>query len=605
MQPSKLLSLVIASVLVTPSLAATFTTFDSSKPLTYDYVIVGAGTAGLALANRLSANSAVTVLVLEAGVSDDGVVPIQAPFLGPTVTPNTPWDWNYTVVPQAGMDSRTFNYPRGRVLGGSSSANYLFHQFGSSEDWDRLAKLTGDVNFKWSAMRKYVQKHEKVTPPIDGHDTSNEIIPSNHGFNGILPTSLHGFNQTIDARFVQTTQQLPNDFPWNKDMSGGDQSLLGFGAVKSSAGGGKRSSSSTTYLAAANSRTNLNVVINATVMKLVQTGITTAGLRKFTGVQFQAPATVGSAARTVTVTARKEVIMSAGSIGTPQILQLSGIGDPNLLSKFGIPTLVNNPSVGANLSDHTLTPHIFNVAGTDSIDNVLRDPVQVQATLNQYVSTKTGLFANNIANHFGFKRVASNSPILAQFGDPAAGPNSPHFEIVTSNVFFSPGVTSPATGSHMTAVLVLIAPTSRGSVKINSASVFTQPLIDPNMLSTQVDVQIIREGFKAVVKFLGAPAWSDYIVSRFGDKFVAAVDDASIDAYLRSITTTIFHPASTAMMTKPTDKWGVVNPDFTVKGVSGVRVVDASIFPYQISCHPQGPVYLLAERASDIIISQN
>lgn len=190
----------------------------------------------------------------------------------------------------------------------------------------------------------------------------------------------------------------------------------------------------------------------------------------------------------------------------------------------------------------------------------------------------------------------------------------------------------------MTIVLVLISPTSRecschlvflsfltycgigGSVKIKSTNPFDAPLIDPNFLTTQVDIQSIREGVRAVLKFVSAPAWSDHVTGRFGDKFIAAVDDASIDEYIRSITTTIFHPASTAMMTKPTDPWGVVNPNFKVKGVNGLRIVDASVFvcfkfnstpnlrltmisiqPYQLSCHPQGPIYLLSERASEII----
>ncbi|KAF5318100.1 hypothetical protein D9619_012067 [Psilocybe cf. subviscida] len=604
MLPAKLLSLVLVSLSVTPSLAATITSALQLKTKTYDYVIVGAGTAGLVLANRLSADPSVSVLVLEAGVSDDGVVPVQAPFLGPTVTPNTPWDWNYTIVPQVGMDGRTFSYPRGKLLGGSSSANYLFHQFGSSEDWNRLAKLTGDSNWQWSNMRKFIQTHEKVVPPIDGHNTTDEIIPADHGFNGMLPTSLPGFNQTIDSRVLQTIQQLPDDFPYNEDMSGGDHSLLGFGFVKSSAGGGKRSSSSTTYLAAANGRPNLTVLIHATVQKLVQTGTGKGGVKEFKSVTFASTPGMGSTPAgngPFTVTARKEVILSAGSVGTPQILQLSGIGSSSLLKSLNIPTLIDNPSVGANLSDHSFTPNLFHVKGDDSFDHVLNTPSLVQDILQEYVVNKTGMFANNIANNFGFKRLPDNSPILRQFGDPAAGPGSPHWEMVPANLFFSPNVVSPTTGAYMTIVLVLIAPTSRGYVKIKSANPFDAPLINPNFLTTQVDIQSIREGVRAVLKFASAPAWSDYITGRFGDKFIAANDDASIDEYIRSITTTIFHPASTAMLTKATDSWGVVNPDFRVKGTTGLRVVDASVFPYQLSCHPQGPLYLLSERAFQII----
>ncbi|KAF5317981.1 hypothetical protein D9619_012071 [Psilocybe cf. subviscida] len=611
------LSLLLASVVGGPAWA--LTTSDPSVAFSqkFDYIIVGAGTAGLTLANRLTANPSVSVLVVEAGVrhvfrifypivrkktninpSDAGMIPVQAPFLGPTITPNTPIDWNYTVTPQSGLNSRSFSYPRGKLLGGSSSVNYLFHQFGSNEDWDRLANVTGNANYAWLNMRQYIQKHEKLVPPVDGHNTTNQIIPSLHGHNGTLPTSLYCFNQTIDPLFLKTTQELPNDFPYNEDMSGGDQSLLGFGFVKSSAGGGKRSSSSTTYLAAANARPNLVVLFNMTVTRLLQNA-TTAG-PQFTTVLFTA--STGNSS-TFTITAQKEVILSAGAIGTPQILQLSGIGNSTFLKSLGLPPIVNNPSVGANLSDHTLTPNLFTVFGNDSFDSILRNQTAVQQILSQYISTSSGMFANNIANNFGFKRLPSNSTIISTFGDPAAGPNSPHWEMIVSNLFFSPFFPRPDTGAFMTIVLVLTSPTSRGSVQIASANAFDAPLINPNFLTTEVDIEILREGVRSVLEFVSASAWAGHVSGRFGTAFQNAVDDKTIDAYLRGITTTIFHPASTAMMTKTTDSWGVVNPDFTVKGTVGLRVVDASVFPFQLSCHPQGAIYLLSERASDVIAS--
>lgn len=254
----------------------------------------------------------------------------------------------------------------------------------------------------------------------------------------MLPTSLPGYNQTIDPRVLATMQQLPDEFPFNHDMSGGDNSLLGFGFVKSSAGGGKRSSSSTTYLAAANSRPNLTVLINAHVQKLVQTGTTSSGLKIFKNVTFSSTPGKGTTPAgngPITVFARKEIILSAGSVGTPAILQHSGIGDSTLLKSLNIPVLINNPSVGANMSDHTLTPNLFRVKGADSFDHVLADPNEVQATLTQYVTTHTGMFANNIANNFGFKRLPSNSTILSTYGDPAPGPNSPHWEMVPAVSF--------------------------------------------------------------------------------------------------------------------------------------------------------------------------
>ncbi|KAF9483366.1 alcohol oxidase [Pholiota conissans] len=605
MQPIKLFSFVLATLAATPSFAVTITQPSQLTTLTYDYVIIGAGNAGLVIASRLTENPNVSVLVLEAGVSDQGVILAEAPFLGPTLTPNTIYDWNYTITAQTGMDGKTFAYPRGRLLGGSSSANYCFHQWGTNEDWDRLAALSGDPGWAWSNMRNYIQKHEKLVPPADGHDTTGQIIPALHGTHGMLPVSMPANNQTIDPRVLLTTQQLSAEFPINHDMSGGDHSLLGIGWVKSSAAGGVRSSSSTTYLAAANSRPNLTVLINAYVTKLIQTG--TASRKAFRSVQFKnSPGTGTSpAGATVVVNARKEVILSAGSVGTAQILQLSGIGNKNELQTLGITSVLNNPDVGENLSDHTLLPNIFSVRGDDSFDHILRSNSLVGDEVTDWVTNKTGMFINNVVNNFGFARIPSNASIFSTTTDPAPGPTSPHWEIITSNFFFSPGFNIPATGSFMTVVAVLLTPQSRGTIKLASSNPFDHPLINPNYLTKDFDIFTMREAVKAIKRFIGAPAWSDYVIGPYGDSFIAATDDASIDAYVRGLMTTIFHPVGTASMSKATASGGVVNPDLKLKGADGIRVVDASVFPYVPSAHTQGPVYLLAERAADIIKAQN
>ncbi|KAF8962410.1 hypothetical protein BDZ97DRAFT_1939825 [Flammula alnicola] len=601
MRSPRVLSFVLASLLAAPSRAVTLTQWTQLKQFTYDYVIIGAGNAGLVIANRLTENPNVSVLVIEAGVSDQGVVAAEAPFLGPTLTPNTPYDWNYTVVPQVGMAGRTFPYPRGRLLGGSSSANYCFHQYGTNEDWDRLANISGDPNWAWSNMKQYIQVHEKFVPPVDGHNTTGQYIPSLHSTTGVTSVSLPGFNQTIDPRVIATTQQLA-EFPFNEDMSGGDQPLLGIGWLQSSAGGGSRSSSSTSYLAQANGRPNLIVVINTVVTKLIQTGVTSSGLKSFRAVQFASSAGTSNlppALRGIAI-ARKEVILSAGSVGTTQILQLSGIGNSTELRSLSINTTINNPNVGENLSDHTLLPNIFSVQGTQSFDGILRNEALVQDALNEWVQNKTGMFANNVVNNFGFARIPSNASIFQTTADPAPGPLSPHWEIITANFWFNPGIAQPATGSFMTTVVVLISPTSRGTIKIQSSNPFDKPLIDPKYLTTDFDIFTMREAVKAVQRFAGAPAWSDYVTGPFGS-FASATDDTSIETYVRGLTTTIFHPVGTAAMAPASSTFGVVNPDLTLKGADGIRIVDASVFPYVPSSHTQGPVYLLAERASDII----
>ncbi|KAF5316717.1 hypothetical protein D9619_006567 [Psilocybe cf. subviscida] len=606
MPSSSLLSFILASIIISPALALTISQSSQLKTNTYDYVIVGGGNAGLVVANRLTEDPSVSVLVLEAGVSDEGIQNVQIPFLGPTITPHTAIDWNYTVVPQRGMDNRVYPYPRGKILGGSSSVNYLFHQFGTDEDWNRIASVSGDSGWSWTNMKKYIQKHERVVPPVDGHNTTGQFIPQNHGFKGEVSVSLPAFNQSIDPFVINATSQVPG-FPFNKDTAGGDQSLLGIGWLQSSAGGGVRSSSSTSYLANANKRPNLTVLINATVRKLVQTGNGKKGTKAFRSVQFSSTPGTGktpAGGPVVTVTARKEVILSAGSIGTTQILQLSGIGNASDLKKLSIQSTINNPNVGENLSDHTLLPNIFSVKGDNTFDHVLRDSSLVNTELNQWVTEKSGMFANNVANNFGFARVAKNATIFKNHPDPAAGPKSPHWELIFANMFFSPITSSPATGSFMTVVLVLISPTSRGSIKITSNNPFDAPAIDPNMLSTDFDIFAMVDAIKNIKRFVAAPAFKNLVEGPFGT-FAQAQTDAQLEAYVRAETTTIFHPTGTASMTKSSSNNGVVNPDLTVKGADGLRIVDASVFPFVPSCHPQGPVYLLAERASDIIKAAN
>ncbi|KIM42957.1 GMC oxidoreductase [Hebeloma cylindrosporum] len=599
---SKLLSFVVTSLIVAPSLGATITDASQVASKTFDYVIVGGGTAGLVVASRLTENPNVSVLVLEAGISDEGIFQIQVPFLGPTVLPNTPLDWNYTIVPQAGMNGRTFAYPRGKLLGGSSSANYLFHQYGTDEDWNRLGSVSGDAGWSWSNMKKYVQKHEKFTPPVDGHNTTGQFIPKLHGFNGLTSVSLPGASTPLDPRVINATQ-TSSEYPFNQDMSGGDHSLLGIGWLQSSAGGGVRSSSSTSYLAPANSRPNLTVLVNATVMKLIQTG-TKNGVPSFKSVQFGSSPGTGSTpggGAPTTVSAKKEVILSAGSVGTTQILQLSGIGNQRDLQAVKIKTIVNSPKVGYNLGDHTLLPNLYNVQPGSSFDDFLRDPNQINDAVNQWVTTKTGRLANNVVNNFGFARLPRNATIFKKNKDPAPGPKSPHWEVIFGNFWFNPGIPQPSTGDFLVVVSVLLNPTSRGTIKLKSNNPFDKPLIDPNYLTTDLDIFTMRESVKSINRFLAEPTLSNYVVSRFGDNFVSADDDSSIDAYVRSLTTTIFHPVGTASISSKNSNNGVVNPDLTVKGADGLRVIDASVFPFVPSSHTQGPVYLLAERASDII----
>ncbi|KAJ3505131.1 hypothetical protein NLJ89_g7572 [Agrocybe chaxingu] len=592
MRPSTLLPFVLCA-LASPSFAAIYTKPWQLPRITYDYIIIGAGNAGNVLAHALSANSNTQVLVLEAGVSDENVLPAIAPFLGPTLTPNTPYDWNYTVAAQEGLDNRVFPYPRGRILGGCTTANYMVHHYGSSEDYDKLAAITGDNSLKWSNMKQYIQLHEKIVPPTDGHDTTGQYDPSLHSTSGQVSVSLPGNSQTIDAKVIATTEEFSEEFPFNQDITDGN--VLGISWVQASIGNGVRSSSSTSYLRSANSRPNLHVLINATVQKVLQTGFKN-GKPLFGGVLFQSSRHQFFPGF---VLATKEVILSAGSINTPQILLLSGIGPRAELSALRIPTIINNPSVGKNLSDHVLLPTIFNVNGQESLDNILRGGAPLDAALNQWTTSKTGVIANTVTNNLGFLRIPNNATIFSTVGDPATGPTASHFELIFCNFWLNPGVAMPATGSFLTIIAALISPSSRGFVKLASDDPWDKPIIDPKMVTTAFDKFALREAVRSAKRFVTASAWDDYVIGPYGT--TAGETDAELDTHVRQFSTTVFHPVGTASMSAPNSGWGVVDPNFKVKGAEGLRVVDASVWPHLPNAHTQGPTYLIAQRAAAVI----
>ncbi|KAF9039539.1 alcohol oxidase [Hymenopellis radicata] len=591
------LALVFCSTLWLLSTAKLFTDFSELSYHTYDYVVVGAGTAGNVIAARLTEDSAISVLVLEAGVADNDILPAQRiPLLGATLTPNTIYDWNYTVVPQPGFNGRDFPYPRGRVLGGSSTVNYMGYSHGSSEDWDRYAALTGDDGWKWDNMEKYARKNEKLVAPADGHNTTGQFDPTQHGFQGPLLTSLTGNDGIpLDEHVLATTQELASEFPFRLDMTGGSQGVLGIGSFVSSIGNGERSSSATAYLHPSLDRPNLDVLINAQVTKLVNTGVSD-GLPSFHGVQFA----VSEDSPVQTVYATKEVILSAGTIGTPTILLLSGIGNATELEALDIPVYVDNPSVGSNMTDHALVANVYEVTSSGTYDDLLRNSTLMAAAKAQWQTTRTGPLTAGVGNHVGYLRLPDDSAIFETVPDPSAGPQSSHFEILMANLWLVHGVSVPSTGYFTSFSTIVISPTSRGDLKLTSANPFTHPSINPNSLTTEFDIFAMVESVKTVKRFLTASTWDDYIVGPVRD-LANATTDAEIEQFARNNAQSILHMLGTASMSPADADWGVVGPDLKVKGAEGLRVVDGSVIPFMPNCHTQGPIYMVAERAADLI----
>jgi len=500
--------------------------------------------------------------------------------------------WNFTTTPQTSLDNRVLTYPRGRVLGGSSSINFLVYTRGSNEEYDRWAKITGDSGWEWSNVEQFYLKSSRLVPPVGGRSTVGLVNPADHGF-GPVELSLPGFPSEIDDRIINTAKQSNGLFPFNLDLQSGN--AVGVSLPQNTVGNGQRSDSSTAYLTPVLNRTNLDVLIQTTVTRLISTGKTN-GKPAFKKVEFAAD----SNAKRSTVTANKEVLLSAGAIGTPQILMLSGIGDENALKKLGVETFVNLPDVGQNLQDHPIMSNYFFVNSNNTFDNVLRNTSILDADLTQWMNNRTGLFSDGPANAVAFLRMPSGSSAIKEFGDPSAGPQSAHIELVFADGFAATINPQPPTGQFLTINSAVVSPTSRGTVTLNSTDPFAFPNINPNFFATEFDQQVMLQAVKFSRQFVQAQPWAGFIQNRTGPVGDAETDDAIIAASRQAIVT-IFHPTSTAGMSPVGANFGVVDPDLLLKGAVGVRVVDASIFPVIPAGHTVAPTYIVAERAAELI----
>ncbi|KAJ7646832.1 aryl-alcohol oxidase-like protein [Roridomyces roridus] len=572
--------------------SAVYTAPEQITDRSYDFVVVGAGTAGSVVASRLSEISTARVLVIEAGLADNGTGSdvLHVPFLAGQAS-GTVYDWNYTTVPQSGLDGRQIQIPRGFVVGGSSNLNNLVYARGPSEDFDRVATVSGDEGWSWKNMQKYIFINERHVPPWNNRCDSGEWNPAVHG-NGPLLTSLTAMPSELDTRVLQAAEELGDKFPFNIDFNGGDG--LGVGWVQSTVGNAERSSGSTAFLdPAVSSRPNLDLLLMTHVTRLKPTTKDGKDFRQVEVCQ-------GPNAQNFTFTATSEVILCAGAFGTPQILQLSGIGPKAVLQAAGVPQLVDLPAVGANLQDQALFFLQWAVNGS-TLNGFLNDPAQIEAALVEYAANKTGIAASSVLfNTLAFLRLPESSPLLKS-GDPAAGPHSGHFQYSFLNAFLAnPGQVGPTTGDYISVSVLVQSPTSSGTVQIVSNSAFDHPNIDPAYYQTSFDIQTAIQAVHTLQDtILSASAWDGYLLEPF-EATAQLKTDAAIEAYIRQSAVTLKHPMSSARISK-NDSDGVVGGDLTVHGVTGLRVVDASVLPFATAGFPQAQVYIIAERAADLI----
>ncbi|KAG6861887.1 hypothetical protein C0995_010593 [Termitomyces sp. Mi166 len=474
----------------------------------------------------------------------------------------------------------------------------MFYTRGSSQDFDRYAEVTKDPGWSWTAIQPYIRKvgadyifvddsmtgqNEKFIAPADHHRTTGQYEPSMHGFHGINFVSLPGFPQAIDEQVIQTTRDL-DEFFFNQDMNSGN--LLGLGWSQATIGEGSRSSSATSYLDAEfSARENLHILVNTRVTRI----ISSTQDRTFRTVEFVQPQGSKWA-----ISAHKELILSAGTIGSPQILMNSGIGDRDELEELGITTVHHLPAVGKNMTDHPRLASNWVVHGQKTYDLINQNSSFSDKLLRIWSSTHKGPLVDTFASQLFFARLPSDRLMN---GDPASGPSSPYYELSFSNGFV--GATPPV-GNFIGITTRVVSPTSRGSVTLQSSDPLDSPLIDPGFLKTEFDILTMREALNSAMRFLKAPVWKDYVLHPFGALF-SATNDSLLDSYIRNFTSTSAHCVGTNGMSAKDSTYGVVDPDFRIKGLSGIRIVDASVLPFVPSAHTQAPVYIFAERAADLI----
>ncbi|KAJ7796720.1 pyranose dehydrogenase [Mycena olivaceomarginata] len=518
--------------------------------LEYDFVIVGGGASGNVVANRLTENPKFLCACI--GSSNEGVIDSIVPFFVDNLLPGPNiYEWNFTTTPQIGLNNRAIPYPRARILGGCTAHNRMVYTRGSAEDFNRYAAVTGDPGWSWDNLLPYFFKNEKWTEPADHHDTRGQFNRSVHSTDGINSVSLNGYRWPIfEHHVLQTTREFSDEFPFNLDFNSGE--MLGVGWLQSTIGEGKRSTSATSYLAPKFvQRNNLHVLLHAQVSRLVDPD-KSKGVVTFGGVEFLQGKSL------FTAKATKEIILSAGSVGTPNILMHSGVGDRKALTALGIPSILDLPSVGQNATEQPLIHAGWSVNSTQTVDSIHQNATLFNDAYREWNTTHTGPFVEIPITHIAWLRLDADSPIFENVTDPAAGPNTPHIEIG-----FATGGSAPV-GNFISSGMIVLTPTSRGSVTLRSNNPFDPPLLDLGLFKTEFDIFAAREVIKRAYRFFQAPVWKDYIIAPIID--LSNLSTEALDEFIRNSGDGAAHLVSTAAMSARDASYGVVNPDLLVEG---------------------------------------
>ena len=528
----------------------------------YDYVIVGAGSAGCVLALRLTENPAARVLLLEAGPPDDADE-IHIPAALNLLFQST-YDWDFRTVPQERAAGRAIYWPRGRMLGGSSSMNAMIYIRGNRHDYDTWRDEYGCSGWGYADLMPYFRRAESNSRGADAY----------HGGTGPLSVSDLGFQSAMTKTWVAAAQEC--GLPANDDFNGAQQDGSGFYQVTQK--DGRRCSAADAYLRPAMARPNLEVKTDVRVTKVVVEGGRAAGVRYLErGVE-------------ETAYIQGEVILSAGAIGSPQLLMLSGIGPADHLRDVGIGVVVDSPGVGANLSDHPVVPAIWRTPKVPALWEKAGPK-----NLFRWQLRHSGPFTSNVAESGGFSRTR---PSLA-------APDLQWHALPTP--FLNEGLADPATRAF-TLLITLVDVGSRGRIWLRNTDPRHKPAIDPAYLSDGTDIAPLVEGVRMAREFAVASPLAKVCTEELAPG-PEVHTDAEVRDWIRRELSTLYHPVGTCAMGGDSKLavvkiTSVVDPELRVRGVEGLRVVDASVMPAVPRGNTNAPTIAIAERGADLILGR-
>ncbi|MCJ1393615.1 hypothetical protein MMC18_006490 [Xylographa bjoerkii] len=573
-----------------------------AQPTTYGYIVIGGGTAGLTVASRLSEDSRLLVAVIEAGghyetaSGNNSVVPGYASYgasTDPAAANDTPLiDWGFITAPMTGLNGRRFHYARGKTLGGSSARNYMVYHRGSTQAYDRWSEKVGDSSYTFGNFLPFFRNSVHYSMPNMAIRAANASVPepSMKAYSLLGgPLGVSHANWALPMSSYASEAFASIRIPTAQDFSSGDLVGAQYTPLTVSSPNEERSSSESSFLQAAKDRPNLKVYTHTLVKRIL-----------FDDTKRAIGVLVSADHGTFQLTARREVILSAGAFQSPQLLMVSGIGPKATLEEFNIPVVAIREGAGQHMWDQP-SLSLFQQVNVET-QSGLTDPTLAAAATEQYIANRSGILTSNGADFIGWEKLPASSRAAlspAALADLATfPPDWPENEMVIGALAVpgTPGL------NHGLILADLVAPLSRGNVTIISADTSDLPVVNSNYLASLTDQEVAIQIFRRCRALLHSSAFQPILVGEEIFPGVAVQTDEQILEMLKASVGPSYHASCTCAMGKTDDPDAVVDAKARVIGVTGLRVVDASSFPLLPPGHPQATIYALAEKiAADIL----